>query len=63
MQGDLALDRQEEDAELGLPSRKWVSVEQIETEGLSSSVRKVLKLVNDASSKQKKSIKRFFQPK
>lgn len=63
IQGDLALDRQEEDAELGLPSRKWVSVEQIETEGLSSSVRKVLKLVNDASSKQKKSIKRFFQPK
>ena len=63
VQGDLKLDRQEADANLGLPSRKWVSVEQIEEEGLSSSVKKVLKLVNEASSKQKNSIKRFFAPK
>lgn len=63
MQGDLNLDRKEEDAKLGLPSSKWVSAEQIETEGLSSSVKKVLKLVNEASSKQKKCIKRFFAPK
>jgi len=63
VQGDLKLDRKEEDASLSLPSSKWVSVEQIETEGLSSSVKKILKLVNEASSKQKKSIKRFFTPK
>ena len=63
MQGDTKLDRQEADAKMGLPARKWVSVEQIEEEGLSSGVKKVLKLVNKASSKQKKSIKRFFAPK
>ena len=63
MQGGVKLDRQEADAKLGLPSRKWVSMEQIEGEGLSSSVKKVLKLVNEATSKQKKSIRRFFTPK
>jgi hypothetical protein len=63
MQGDLELNRKSEDANLGLPSLKWVSAEQIETVGLSSSVKKVLKLVNEATSKQKKSIKRFFPPK
>lgn len=63
LEGDLELNRKSEDANLGLPSLKWVSAEQIETVGLSSSVKKVLKLVNEATSKQKKSIKRFFPPK
>ena len=44
----------------GRPEIKWLEKSKIASEGLSSSVRKVMSMVSIESSKQRKSIKRFF---
>ena len=46
----------------GRPAMKLIEASKIQSEGLSSSVKKVLALVTKSSNQERKSIKRFFGP-
>ena len=47
----------------GRPEIKWLEKSKIASEGLSSSVRKVMSMASVESCKERKSIKRFFGQK
>lgn len=59
-QGPLPQERHEADVETGRPATRWVTHTDMDTEGLSSSVRKIFKLVSESAVKESRGIKRFF---
>ena len=62
LQGYIDTRRAEENKQKGLPAMKWLSPEDLLSEGLSSSVAKVFKFVDNASKSSQTSVKKFFKP-
>jgi hypothetical protein len=62
-QGAISTEARLADEDKRLPAMRWLLQSDLETEGLSSSVRKITKLVQSATQKEKASIKRFCKAK
>ena len=64
LQGELDLSERAEDAASGRAALQWVAGAALEGKGLSSGVKRVLKMFSeDAPARGKASIKSFFKPK
>ena len=60
LQGMFNVEQRAEAQEEHVPPMKWVAASQLQSQGLSSSVKKVLAMVNKGAAREKSSISRYF---
>ena len=60
LQGTFNVEQRAEAQEKQVPAMKWVAASHLQSQGLSSSVKKVLGMVIKGAAKEKSSISRYF---